>query len=90
MDRGLPQLHGICTLTAAAREAGVCYASLRTWVKSGKLDAWKLPGGRDYLVRQEDVDWLGAQSRRYYDGQRRGGKVSAARRAAERESAVNA
>ena len=42
--------------------------------------------GRSYLVRRVDLARVAAESRRYYGGQRRGGKLAAAQRNARADA----
>ena len=85
MENVFPELGHVATLDAVAREEALSYATLANWVRNGRLAAARV--GKSYLVRREDVRQLADESRRYYGGQKRGGRVSAARRAAGRDMA---
>ncbi len=78
MSGTMPELDGLTTVLAGAREVGVSPATVANWLKAGKLDAAKF--GRDWVLRREDLQRVAAESEQFYPGQRRGGKASAARR----------
>ena len=44
------------TLKQVARELNVAYDTCRRWVRSGELDARRLPGGRLLRVPKAEVD----------------------------------
>ena len=44
-----------CTTREAARALGICVRTTQLWVESGRLRAWKTPGGHRRILR-ESVD----------------------------------
>lgn len=57
MDRVAPPTIDLLTISGAARRAGVCTDTIRSWVDRGKLPAVRLASGAKWrLFRAADVD----------------------------------
>ena len=63
LGRPIPQAQGrLMTIPEAAERLGLSVAMVRRYCSTGKLPAQKV--GRDWTVRQRDVEWFAAAARR--------------------------
>lgn len=54
----MTQVSPFLTATEVAERLHVTAEAVRAWARTGKVDAIKLPGGREYRFRRETVEAL--------------------------------